>query len=552
LSAPVATSVSATFDQLLDPATLDSASFRVYGLLSGLHRGAIAWDSVTRTAALDPARDFACGEPVSAVLTKRIESRSGVRLAGYNWLFTTAIGTGSNGTFLPAVTYLTGTEPRGLCVADFDQDQDIDLVATINSPAAIAVLKNNGDGTFAAPVLANVNGDPIAVIGRDLDSDGDIDLAVFHNEPGSSHLEILKNMGAGNFTTYATYAPAILGQDIAAADFDSDGDVDLVLTDGWGSGTNVRVMMNNGSGGFTGPTNYSAGTWARGVATPDVDNDGAPDIVVVNSGNNSVSVLLNNGSGTFGVPADYATANGPNAVFAWDFNGDGWVDLATTHPGAYVISVLLNLGNGTFGAPVNQLCGMGQNSLTSGDFDGDGDIDLAASGYGIMDSCVVLLNNGAGAFPDRTAYHVGSTPWGIGCADFNLDGALDLAVAGYGDNNVSVLLATGLGITHAPTPAPQSRFTIFPNPCRDKLVILIPKSPTPDPHSLVSIHDASGRLIRSLHLSPSLPPALPSSLSWDCRDNSGNRVSPGIYFVSLSNRSSSFTNRNSLKVILTR
>jgi parallel beta-helix repeat protein len=547
---PANAGVSAVFSQVLDPATLDSGSFRVYGALTGLHRGAIVWDSATRTAALDPRQDLATGEFVTAEFTNRIAARSGARLAGFAWPFAAAIGTGSSGVFGAAAGYPAGTEPRGLCVADFDQDHDFDIVTTINSPSAIAVLKNNGDGTFAAPVLANVGGDPIAVFARDLDSDGDIDLAVFHNEPGTSHLEILKNMGTGNFTIYSVYAPAVLGQDISGGDFDSDGDIDLVLTDGWGSSNNVHVMFNNGSGGFTGPVNYSAGSWARGVTTSDVNNDGAPDIIVANSGNNSVSVLLNDGTGGFGSPADYPTATAPNAVYTWDFNGDGWADLATTHPGLALIAVLLNHGDGTFAAPASQYCDRGQNYLTGGDFDGDGDIDLAASGYN-ADSCVVLLNNGTGSFPTDARYQVGATPWGIGCADFNLDGALDLAVANYGNGNVSILPAIDLGIAGPDGPSARRTLAAYPNPFSERLTILTPGSPTSDCR-LVSIFDASGRLIRNLPVSRPLAPD-PRPLIWDGLDNSGRAVNPGIYFVSLSSgRQSSLAIRHSLKVILTR
>jgi parallel beta-helix repeat protein len=552
VSAPDTTTVRAVFDQLLNPTTLDSTSFGVYGAQTGLHKGAVLWDSATRTASLDPRQPLATGELVTAELTKYIAARNGVQFSGYAWQFATGIPSPSGGAFAPAQNYPTAGNPRGMTAADFNQDGSIDLVTTGNSPASIAFLKNNGNGTFAAPVYTNVNSDPIAVLAADLDMDGDIDLAVYHNEPGTSHLEILKNNGSGVFTVTATYAPAILGQDIAGADLDLDGDIDLILTDGWGSQDNVHVMLNNGDGTFTGPTTYSAGTFARGVIAQDVNNDGWPDIVVANNGNDNVTVLLNDGTGHFPTLANYATGAGPNGLFGFDLNHDGWLDLVTTHPGDTVVNVLLNNGAGGFAAPVPYPVGIGQYYVTGGDFDGDGDIDLACSGYG-ADSCIVLLNNGAGIF-DRTArYAVGGTPWGICCADFNHDGALDLATANYGTNNVSVLNATGLGVNQPLTPDPRPLFAAFPNPFRNKLVILVPQSLTPDPRPLVSIYDVSGRLVRALAGPQSALPAPQSQLIWDCRDNLGRQVSPGIYFVALSgNRNSSFVSRHSLKVVLTR
>jgi hypothetical protein len=540
------------FDQLLNPTTLDSTSFGVYGAQTGLHMGAVTWDSATRTALLDPRQSFAAGEFVTAELTKGIAARNGVQFGGHSWQFATAIPSPSGGVFASAQSYPTAGNPRGMVAADFDRDGSVDIVTTGNSPASVAFLKNNGNGTFAAPAYTTVRTDPMALLALDVDMDGDIDLAVYHNEPGSSHLEILKNNGSGVFTVFATYAPAVLGQDITGADLDLDGDIDLVLTDGWGSQDNVHVMLNSGTGAFTGPVTYSAGSWARGVIAQDVNNDGWPDLAVANSGNDNVTILLNDGTGHFGTLANYATGAGPNGLFAYDLDSDGWLDLVTTHLGGTAVNVLLNNGAGGFAAPVPYPVGVSQYHVTGADLDGDGDIDLACSGYG-TDSCVVLLNSGTGTFPDVARYGVGSTPWGVAAADFNLDGALDLAVANYGTNNVSVLSATGLGIP-GPVQFPAAMsLTAFPNPFRDKLVILVPQSLTPDPRPLVSIYDASGRLVRSIASPQSALRSPQSRLTWDSRDNLGNLVSPGIYFVSLSaNRNSSFVNRHSLKVILTR
>jgi hypothetical protein len=136
---------------------------------------------------------------------------------------------------------------------------------------AAAILVSFADAivystTVVRPLLFTLTLVPIALYAADLDRDGDIDLAVLHNEPGTSHAVILKNDGHGAFTTFATYAPATLGEDISGADLNGDGYPDLVLTDGWGSGNNVKVMFNNGDGSFSGPVTYSAGAGASACA----------------------------------------------------------------------------------------------------------------------------------------------------------------------------------------------------------------------------------------------------------------------------------------------
>ena len=541
--APDTTGLAATFNQALERSSLDSASFRVNGSLTGFHSSAVTYDSASFTALLDPALGFIPGEQVTAMLTNHVQSHTGVNLKGFGWTFTTAIPSASSGTFATQNAYPTGSEPRGLVCADFDGDGDVDVVTTSNSPAAAALLRNNGDGTFAAPSYTTVNDDPMAVFAADFDSDHDVDLAVFHNEPGSSHLEILKNDGSGTFTNAGTYVPATLGQYISGADFDGDGDVDVVVTDGMGSQNNVKVMTNNGSGTFTGPVNYSAGSWAHGVTTLDVDNDGDFDIAVCNQGNDNISVLYNNGSGTFSRLANFAAVAGAEALYANDLNGDGRADIAVVSTSTASVAILLNNGNGGYYAPATYTIPSTAHTIEGGDFDGDGDIDLGvASSNGT--AAYVLLNNGDGTFGTAASYATGSGTWTIGTADFDRDGALDLATTNYGSNNVSIFLATGLGVSSQPYTVHRASLTVSPNPFRNSLRIVCSLLPA---NSSLRIYDAQGRLVRSLPIAAS-PVPRPLSLTWDGTDSRGARVAPGLYFVTLASGNS----RTSTKVVLSR
>ncbi len=543
-SAPDTTWVSAGFNLPLDPSTLDSSSFLVRGARTGLRHGTVSYDSLGHTAWLDPASNFMTGEPVVATLTKSIRGGNGTTLAGFNWTFSTAIPSASGGAFATQNAYPTGSEPRGFACADFDGDGDVDIVTTCNSPAAVALLRNNGDGTFASPSYTSVNGDPIAVFAADFDSDGNVDLAVFHNEPGTSHMEILKNDGTGTFTNAGTYVPATLGQYISGADFNGDGAVDIVVTDGWGSQDNVKVMTNNGSGTFSVPASYSAGSWAHGVAALDVDGDGDFDIACCNQGNSNVSVLYNDGSGLFSRMADFTAVAGPEALYANDLNADGRADIAVVSTSTASVAVLLNNGTGGFGAPVAYPVPSAAHTIEGGDFDGDGDIDLSvASNNGT--AAYVLLNNGDGTFGTAASYTTGSGTWTIGTADFNSDGALDLATTNYSSNNVSILLATGLGLSGSPFFVPRSSLTVFPCPFRNSLRINC-KLQTAD--CKLRIYDAQGRLVRSFGQSTLVTRQSSMSVTWDARDNTGREVAPGLYFVTLE----SGTDRTSTKVVLSR
>jgi hypothetical protein len=81
----------------------------------------------------------------------------------------------------------------------------------------------------------------------------------------------------------------------------------------------------------------------------------------------------------------------------------------------------------------------------------------------------------------------------------------------------------------SPQAAHHLRFELSPNPCRGAVRLqLTAYGSWPE----VKIHDASGRLVRTLSLPHSLLSA-PYSLTWDCTDNSGRAVNAGCYFCEL-------------------
>lgn len=528
--------VSSTFNLDLNSQTVTSSTFLVHGRQSGRHFGSFFYDAGAYTVTLDPSADFSAGEEVSATLTTGIQAASGVYLDGFTWGFTVAIPSITQATFGDNQQFDTGAEPRGVFAADYDGDGDVDMALTSSdypNPGRVAILSNNGNGTFAAPTFYSLTAaDPIAVFGADLDGDGDTDLAVAHNEPGSSHLSIVRNNGNGTFTLAVTYAPAILGQDVWGGDLDADGDIDLVMTDGWGSSDNVKVLWNNGSASFGSIQTYSAGTWAREVKVEDVDNDGDLDLAVASSGNDYLSILVNDGYGSFPTLANFAVGGNPGAVYGNDFNGDGYVDFATG--GSSNVSVLLNNGDGTFAnLAVHDADGAAE-ALVGGDLDGDGDVDLATT---LRDAQTVwvLLNNGDGSFSDDDAYSVGDYPWGMRSADLDLDGDIDLACAIYHESRLEVLYnVVGAGVENGDSQLSLTRgqMTIYPNPFGAKATIAYASLGDALENPLtVRIYDVGGRLVRDLPLADVGEGV--GTATWNGRDRDGRPVLSGIYFCRL-------------------
>src|SRR5262249_9965699 len=119
------------------------------------------------------------------------------------------------------------------------------------------------------------------------------------------------------YRSYSSYA-------LALADFDGDGNVDLVAGSNSGS---TLIFRGNGDGTFQTPGN------ARGVGAPsltvaDLDGDGKLDIAT--NGRGSVNVVRGNGDGTFQPAQSFASGLNPWSVNAADVSSDGVFNVDVT------------------------------------------------------------------------------------------------------------------------------------------------------------------------------------------------------------------------------
>ena len=153
------------------------------------------------------------------------------------------------------------------------------------------LINHHPDGFVLAalPVPATSTG---TVCPLDYDSDGDLDLIVCahlqrhaYAVAGSNYLLI--NDGSGGFSmANASQGGAIsklgLVKDMQAAQLDSDNNLDLVIARDWGG---IAVMYGNGAG-FDAPVDIAPNGWWRGLCLLDADCDGDLDIACANSGAN--------------------------------------------------------------------------------------------------------------------------------------------------------------------------------------------------------------------------------------------------------------------------
>jgi hypothetical protein len=161
----------------------------------------------------------------------------------------------------------------------------------------------------------------------DYDNDGDQDLFIAKCRGGSGTAkfnELHKNNGNGTFVDVSVAAnlyDPIQTWSSAWADYDNDGDLDIVVGASSTADGNHKYMRNNGDATFTDITSGSG--WDTNTSTSiehvahDFDNDGFVD--VLGGGN---KIMFNLGNGTF-APANYS---GIAVGGIGDLNDDGFLD----------------------------------------------------------------------------------------------------------------------------------------------------------------------------------------------------------------------------------
>lgn len=325
---------------------------------------------------------------------------------------------------------------------DYDGDGYQDLVVSSyndnsqSSTYPMLLYHNNGDGTFTRVTtgpIATYVGRTFGVTWGDYDNDGKLDLFVCNGFNENNML--FHNDGGGNFTRIITGVIVNDGgwsECCAWCDYDRDGWLDLFV--GNQSNQNNFLYHNNGNGTFTKITSGSIvndGGWSRGCAWGDYDNDGWPDLFVVNYSGENDFLYHNNGNGTFtrilSGPEVNDGAYGSGCVWG-DYDNDGWLDLFVTNNGAN--NMLYHNDGGTFtriytgpGAESGPNC-FGTSWF---DYDNDGWLDLFVCNWG--GNNFLYHNNGNGTFTKITNEIV------------NLESSVNGAVADY-DNNGKLDLFT--------------------------------------------------------------------------------------------------------------
>lgn len=353
---------------------------------------------------------------------------------------------------------------------DYDNDgwKDVFIATAGKQNTTITKLYRNVNGSLVDSGITAFN--PIeegSAAWGDCDNDGDLDLAVIgKNSGGATSTRIYRN-NRTNFTAIAGSFVNVYAGALGWADYDGDGDLDLLVSGVTGSTAGspyFTKLYRNDRTDFVSVAHPFTNVYLGAIAWGDYDSDGDPDLFISGFGaqNGTMSQIYRNDGGAFtNINASIPGMDIGEAAWG-DYDNDGDLDLLMTGDTIFGdLSAVYNNNAGIFTDISAGLTGLLWSACSWGDCDNDGDLDIAIAGYepDAQESMTKIYRNNGGIFADTGASTHGMY---LGCLDWvdtDNDNKQELSVAGeVGNNNGSVfkLYENGASFTNTPPGAPTN------------------------------------------------------------------------------------------------
>ena len=281
---------------------------------------------------LAPSATYLANSPVAALATADLDGDRIVDMVdGSDALARVTVRHNDGFGVLTGLGSVALSQPiRDLALAEVTGDGKPDLLACGTTGGALLVLPGDGANGFGVETSVAVPRAPHSLRVADFTGDGLLDAAMIVND--GSQLAVLRGTGTGFALPVLTDVP-LLGEQLVLCDFDADGVADLlaVAADGLG----IEVLRGNGAGSFVRGTPIAMTDAVVDIAAADLDNDGAVDVILATG--TVVQVAYGDRSGTFAALETVTTdASGCAALISFDLDGNGLMDLAYVSGGNFV------------------------------------------------------------------------------------------------------------------------------------------------------------------------------------------------------------------------
>lgn len=274
--------------------------------------------------------------------------------------------------------------------------------------------------------------------------------------PGVSVKPEIQVGGSGHFETRTIELVGRQPFAVVAVDMNSDGALDLAVSDA--AGGVLTFIPGKGDGSFgerSEWTHTSAGELPRGLAVGDLNGDTNPDIAVASTRSDELIVAFGDGKGAIGGKRRFAAGERPFAVAVGDLNGDGKADVVVANetnadikvekPGQ--VDVFLGDGKGRLRRETTLAAGLYPGDVQVADLDGDGHRDIVVANWG-DDDASVFFGDGRGRFrvgPRLRPDPASEGPYSVQIADVNGDGHNDVVLSDVGASEIRMMLGDGRG-----------------------------------------------------------------------------------------------------------
>jgi uncharacterized repeat protein (TIGR01451 family) len=428
------------FNANINPATIDGNTLKIIGSQSGpLTLADATYNSSNNTYiyTFRTLQALQVGETVTIIATEGIKSIAGAPLAPYQWQF--VVGRTSVrcvGEFTDMPTGLPTATNSAVAWGDYDRDGDLDLfLAGLSGSGRISQLYRNDNGLLNPLDTPFTTVDDGAAAWGDYDNDGDLDLLLTGHTGAGPVTNLYRNEGGGAFTPINPAVVAIANSAVAWGDYDSDGDLDLLLAGNSSGGRITRVYRNDDLNFVEMPFNLP-GMNDGAVAWVDVDKDGDLDLFFSGAGDNGrLAAIYRNDEGDFTDSNSGLTAVDKSAAAWGDYDQDGDLDLLLSgNTGAGRIIQLYTNASGLFVATTPGLPAVENGALAWGDYDNDGILDLLLSGESDSGPVAAVYRQQGGLFTDFGAGLSGVNASAAAWGDYDRDGDVDFVLTGSSTN----------------------------------------------------------------------------------------------------------------------
>jgi hypothetical protein len=213
----------------------------------------------------------------------------------------------STNNFNPRFELITGLNPITIDVADIDGDSKSDIVVGNYGSNSVSIFKNNyisgalTTSSFSTKLDFNAGNKPGYLKLGDMDGDSKLDIVVLAE--GNNSVGILRNISTpgvlnnASFASRVNFKTGLTPYYISIGDLTGNGKPDILLTN-FGDGT-ATIWQNKAIPGSITATsffkrlNFTTGTKPYAGLLADIDGDTKTDMLITNSGSNSISILRN-------------------------------------------------------------------------------------------------------------------------------------------------------------------------------------------------------------------------------------------------------------------